>query len=66
MPSSFSRCVQAMILRLVGRAERDVMHAAGALPRHRQILALDHMQFGGRSALAHRKHVDLRRASGAA
>src|SRR6266851_3650060 len=35
-----------MILRLVRRAEGDVMHAAGALARGRQVLAFDHMQFG--------------------
>ena len=36
------------------------MHPAGALPRYRQILVLDDVQFGGRAALAHRKHVNLR------
>jgi len=49
-----------MILLLVRRAKRNVMHAAGALPRHRQILILDDVQFGRRTALAHRKHMDLR------
>ena len=49
-----------MILRLVRRAKRDVMHTAGALPGGGCIPALEHMQFGGGSALAHRKYMDLR------
>ena len=54
-----------MILRLVRGAKRDVMHAARALPRLGKS-SLDHVQLGGRTALAHREHVNPRRASGAA
>ncbi len=47
-----------MILRLVRRAEGDVMHAARALPRRRQVPLLQHVQLGGGAALAHGIDVD--------
>ena len=53
-----------MILRLVGRAEGHVMHAACALPRGGQIAPLDHMQFGRRPALAHLEHMRRGRRRG--
>jgi len=40
------------------------MHTASALPGVRQVLALDHMQLGRQTALAHREHVNLRRRIG--
>ena len=64
MPHLVEPLRPGVILRLVRGAERDVMHAAGALPRRRQILLLEHVQFGGGTALAHREHVNLRAVRG--
>jgi hypothetical protein len=44
-----------MILLLVRRSERDVVHGAGALPGHRQILLLDHVEFGPLASVCHRR-----------
>ncbi len=41
-----------------------MVHTARALPRFLQIRTLDDVQLRGRTALAHRKHMDLRRVRG--